>query len=429
MTDRHLEDQIDGFAPRSAANALLWSILAFVLLFVIWASLTEIDRTVRGQGRVVPSSRMQVISNLEGGIVADILVQAGQTVAAGAPLLRLDQTLSGAELGSSQAATDALAVKVARLTAEVEGRAPVYPATDPVLVTIEQALHDARMAELASLVAGGQARVIQAERSLAEAQAVYAARSSARRSSATERDLIRPLVERGIEPRIALVQSENAAAIAENEAVAASAAITRARAGLNEARAAQAQAAQDWRARAATELTAARAELSARSRTLPALSSRVDRTLVKAPVSGRVNRVLVTTIGGSISPGQPLVELVPSRDSLQIEALINPKDIGSVRLGQRARIDITAYDPAVYGSLNGEVVVISPDAILDERTGESHYLVRVRTNKSALFDKAGRSLPIGPGMVATVNLTGDKRSVMSYILTPITRLSETAFRE
>ena len=424
-----IEDRLRRFEPRTASNLLLWGILAFILLFIIWASLTQIDRTVRGDGKVVPSSRLQVISNLEGGIVADILVQSGQDVAAGAPLIRLDGTLSKAEFGSSNAASSALAVKIARLRAEVAGRTPVYPISDDGLVAIESALHDARMAELTSLAAGARARITQAERALAEAQANYGARASAQRSAAAERDMIRPLVERGIEPQIALVQSQNAATVTANEAVAASAAISRARASLAEAQAGLNQATQDWRARAATELATAQAELSTRARTLPALSSRVDRTVIRAPVGGRVNRVLVTTVGGSVSPGQPLVELVPSREALQVEALVSPKDIGSVRIGQRAKVDITAYDPAVYGSLEGQVVTISPDAVLNERTGETHYVVRVRTGKAALNDRNGRRLTIGSGMIATVNLLGDKRSVMSYILTPITRLSETAFRE
>jgi membrane fusion protein, adhesin transport system len=424
-----IEDRLRRFEPRTASNLLLWGIFAFVLLFIIWASLTKIDRTVRGEGRVVSSSRLQVISNLEGGIVADILVQSGQDVAAGAPLIRLDGTLSTAEFGSSNAATSALAVKIARLRAEVAGRTPSYPPSDDGLVAIESALHDARMAELASLAAGARARITQAERALAEAQANYGARASAQRSAAAERDMIRPLVERGIEPQIALVQSQNAATITANEANAASAAIARARATLAEAQAGLNQGTQDWRARAATELATAQAELSARAQTLPALSNRVDRTVIRAPVGGRVNRVLVTTVGGSVSPGQPLVELVPSREALQVEALVSPKDIGSVRIGQRAKVDITAYDPAVYGSLEGQVVTISPDAVLNERTGETHYLVRVRTGRAALIDRSGARLAIGSGMVATVNLLGDKRSVMSYILTPITRLSETAFRE
>jgi membrane fusion protein, adhesin transport system len=424
-----IEDRLRRFEPRTASNLLLWGILAFILLFIIWATLTQIDRTVRAQGKIVPSLRLQVISNLEGGIIADILVQSGEDVAAGAPLIRLDGTLSNAEFGSSNAASSALAVKIARLRAEVAGQTPSYPPSDDGLVAIESALHDARMAELASLAAGARARITQAERALAEAQANYGARASAQRSAAAERDMIRPLVERGIEPQIALVQSQNAATVTANEAEAASAAISRARASLAEAHAGLNQATQDWRARAATELATAQAELGARVRTLPALSNRVDRTVIRAPVGGRINRVLVTTVGGSVSPGQPLVELVPSREALQVEALVSPKDIGSVQIGQRAKVDITAYDPAVYGALQGEVVTISPDAVLNERTGETHYVVRVRTSKSALIDRNGKRLPIGSGMVTTVNLLGDKRSVMSYILTPITRLSETAFRE
>ena len=429
MSDDMIEDRLRRFEPRSASNLLLWGIFAFILLFIFWASLTRIDRTVRAPGKVVPSSRLQVISNLEGGIIAGILVQSGQDVAAGAPLIQLDQTLSTAEFGSSRAASSALAVKIARLRAEVAGRTPVYPPSGDDLVAIESALHDARMAELASISAGARARIVQAERGLAEAQANYDARVSAKRSAAAERDMIRPLVERGIEPQLALVQSQNAATITANEASAASAAIARARATLTEAQAALNQATQDWRARAATELATAQAELGARAPTLPALSNRLDRTVVRAPVGGRINRVLVTTVGGSVSPGQPLIELVPSREALQIEELVSPKDIGTVRIGQRAKVDITAYDPAVYGSLEGKVITISPDAVLNERTGETHYLVRVRTGKSALTDRNGKALPIGSGMVTTVNLLGDKRSVMSYILTPITRLSETAFRE
>ncbi len=424
-----IEDRIASFKPNAASTLLLWLIAAFFVLFVIWASFTQLDRSVRGQGRVVPSSRLQVVSNLEGGIISEILVRSGQDVRAGAPLVRLDPTLSTAELGSSSTASAALAAKVARLEGEVAGREPVYAPTGTSEIAIERSLHSARMAELASLVAGAQARITQAERALAETRAVYAARVSARNAAASERDMIRPLVERGIEPRLSLIQSENAATVTANEASAASSSIARAVGALAEARAALNQAGQDWRARAATELAATQAEFATRARQVPALSSRVDRTVIRAPVGGRVNRVLVTTVGGSVSPGQTLVELVPSREQLEIEALINPKDIGLVRLNQKAKVDITAYEAAIYGSLDGLVTSISPDAVTEERTGESHYLVRIRTTKNALVDKNGTALAIGPGMVATVSLLGDKRSVMSYILTPITRLSETAFRE
>lgn len=345
-------------------------------------------------------------------------------------LLKLDPTQTRAEFGSNSATTAALAAKIARLEAELDGREPVYPAAaDIAQVRIERALHDARMAELTSLLAGARARQAQAGRAVMEAQSMLAARQSAREAAASELEMIRPLVERGIEPRLALVQAQNVARISASEAMAQSEALGRARAAASEAAAEANRVRQEWRARAATELAGVQAELAARTPSTPALADRVMRTTVRAPVAGRINRVLVTTIGGSVAPGQPLVELVPLRDQLQIEARIRPQDIGSVHINQRAKVDVTAYDSAIYGSLQGKVTSISPDAVIDERTGESFYLVRVLTSSSALTDKRGRKLPIGAGMVASVSLLGDKRSVLSYILTPITRVTDEAFRE
>ena len=151
--------------------------------------------------------------------------------------------------------------------------------------------------------------------------------------------------------------------------------------------------------------------------------------MVRAPLPGRISRVLVTTRGGSVAPGAPLVEIVPSEESLLIEARIRPEDIAHVRLNQEAKVAITAYDRAVYGQLDGRVVGMSADSVTDERTGEIFYVVRVRTSANALRDRNGRRLPIGAGMIAEVDLLGDSRTVLQYILSPITRLSETAFRE
>ena len=163
-------------------------------------------------------------------------------------------------------------------------------------------------------------------------------------------------------------------------------------------------------------------------RALPALSERVERTVVRSPLAGRVNRVLVTTVGGTIQPGAPLVEIVPSEENLLVEVQMRPSDIAWVRIGQDAKINITAYDSSIYGALDGKVVAISPDATLNERTGESFYTVRVATDDK-LVGKEGKPLEIGPGMIADVSLLGDKRSVMSYILSPLTKLSQTALRE
>ena len=163
-------------------------------------------------------------------------------------------------------------------------------------------------------------------------------------------------------------------------------------------------------------------------RSLPALSARVDRTEVRSPLAGRVNRVLVTTVGGTVAPGAPLVEIVPSEESLIVEVQVRPEDIAWIRMNQDAKINVTAYDSSIYGSLDGKVVALSPDATVNERTGESFYTVRV-TTEDRLRDQSGRALAIGPGMVADVSLLGDKRTVLAYLLTPISRLSERAFRE
>ncbi len=430
---RQIEDYVDGLRPRAASNILLWGILAFFVIFLIFAYFTKLDRTVVGLGRVIPSSQLQVVSNLEGGIVGEILVKTGDTVKEGQPIVRLSQILSTAELGSGQATVNALKAKIARLEAEVAGREPVYPdALDPAMVDqvrIQQALHASRRADLASAQSALTARLSEASRAVSEAQSIASARASAQRGAQQQADMLRPLVERGIEPRMSLIDAENKAAVAADEAAAARASISRALASVAEARSTLAQQAQDWRSKAADELAAAQAEMGTRARGLPALADRSARTIIRAPMSGRINRVLVNTVGGTVRAGEPIAEIVPSETGLMVEVLVSPKDIAFVRIGQRAKVDVTAYESAVYGSLHGKVVSISPDATVNERTGESHYIVKVRTESDALIDRDGARLPIGPGMVANASLIGDQRSILAYILTPITRLSERALRE
>lgn len=432
--EHHLEDMATRIRPRTASNLLLWGIGAFFVIALLWATLAKVDRTVHAPGRVVPSSRLQVISNLEGGIVSRILVKQGDLVKKGQPLVVLDRTTVGAELGAGEVQAASLGAKIARLEAEIQGRAPAYPNTggNPQLaeqVMIERALHASRMSDLASATNAGEARVQQARRVVAEAQATYEARSAAARAYQQQLDMIRPLVDRGIEPRLTLVQLQNNLSVAQSEASAAAATIARSQASVAEAAAALAQLRQNWRATAATELATAQAEYAARRTALPALADRARRTTIVAPLDGRINRVAVATVGGVVGAGQPIVELVPSEDNLAVEALVNPKDIANVRIGQPAKLNISAYESAVYGSMDGQVTTISPDATVDERTGESHYQVRVQANAASLKDPNGRPLPIGPGMTVDVNLLGDKRSVLSYLFTPITRLSERALRE
>ena len=401
------------FAAKRSATVILWIIGGFFILALVWAALTKLDRTVHGMGRVVPSSKMQVVSNLEGGVIQEILVKPGQMVKKGDILVRLSPTLRTAEAGSNEASVDALRAKVARLSAETRGVSPSYAGVPAEYIAIEQSLHSARSAELQGLIAAGNARASQAD-------SILAARRSSLSAAQRELEMIEPLAAREIVSRLDLIKAQNAVTVAMNEVAAAQAAAS-------EARSSAAQARSDWMSRAGLELTTAQAELNARVQTMPALTDKVDRTTIRAPMTGRVNRVLVTTVGGSVQAGAPVAELVPSEDALYIEAMVRPQDIANVGIGQKAHVEITAYRSSVYGLLDGEVVSISPDAVVNEKTGESFYTVEVRATKDLVHE--GRKLEIGPGMIANVSLLGDKRSVLSYLFSPLTRMSERAFRE
>ena len=179
---------------------------------------------------------------------------------------------------------------------------------------------------------------------------------------------------------------------------------------------------------AADELNAAKMELSNLEGELPALRDKVARTDIRAPVSGVVNRVLVSTVGGVVAPGETIVEIVPSEDSLVVEARIKPADIGFLRIGQEAKVSITAYDSSVYGSLDGLIETISPDAIEDEETSERYYTIMVRTHAEEISSKSG-DLRIMSGMAAEVAILNGKRTVLGYIMKPLADIGGKALKD
>uniref|UniRef100_UPI0012E2C947 HlyD family efflux transporter periplasmic adaptor subunit n=1 Tax=Sandarakinorhabdus oryzae TaxID=2675220 RepID=UPI0012E2C947 len=184
-----------------------------------------------------------------------------------------------------------------------------------------------------------------------------------------------------------------------------------------------------FRNRAAEALASTRAELASRNGQQPALADRLARTQVRAPMAGIVSRLRVTTPGAAVGPGEPLVELVPAGDKLLVEAKVAPADIGFVAAGQKARVRVSAYDYSIYGALDGTVQSVAPDAVVDERTGQVHFLVRIALPGACFPTHNAGCLPLGPGMITDVNLLGPKRSVLSYLLSPLTRMSNSAFRE
>lgn len=428
-----LESAPDHIKERDLASLLLWVITALTVSLILWASLATVQEVVQGNGKVIPSSRLQVVSNLEGGVVGEILVKAGDRVKQGQTLLRLDDTATSADFARSDTSIDALKARAARLEAEAKGRSLVFPAAletaAPALVANERALHNAQVASFESERDIARSRLQQAERAALQAVAETNARREALALAQREVTTLKPLVEKGVEPQMSLVRAQSAERQAQSALEAATAAERRANAGQAEARSGVRNVEQRFRATASEALASTRAEIASQSEAIPALAERVARTDVKAPVSGIVNRVLVSTIGGSVRPGEPLVEVVPEGDTLVVEAAIRPQDISFVRLGQKANVKISAYDYSVYGSLPGVVEQIAPDAVVDERTGQTHFIVRVRTDASGLKGDDGRLLPIGAGMTAEVDVLGRDRSIMNYLLTPVTRLRDSAFRE
>lgn len=423
----------DRVKERDFASVLLWVVVALTLALLLWAALARVDEVVHAQGKVMPSSRLQVVSNLEGGVVAEILVHSGDRVKQGQPLLRLDATAVTADFNRSDTSQDALLARAARLDAEARGVPLVFPpaitARAPGLVANERALHTAQLSARASERSIAQARIEQARRGLSEARADAEARGEALAQARREVEIIAPLVEKGAEPAMTLVRAQSAARQAASVHDGALLGARRAAAALTEAEGALHSVDDRFRATASDTLATTRAEIAAQGKALPALADRMRRAELRAPVAGIVNRVLATTVGGSIKPGEPLIEVVPMDDTLIVEALVAPADIAFIHPGQKATVKISAYDYSVYGSLAGKVESIAPDAVVNERTGESHFTVRVRTDATALTGEGGAKLPISAGMMAEVDVLGRERTVLNYLLTPLTRLRDTAFRE
>ena len=419
--------------PARAARLLLWTIAALTASLLIWAAWAKIDEVAVAHGRVIPSRQLQVVSNLEGGVVQAILVRPGERVRAGQTLVQLDATQFSGELGKSAEAYRALQARSARLDAEMHGGAPVFGAaadgTALRYAEAERALFVARRSEREAAIAAEAAKLEQARRALGQAEVEASTRDQGARAADREVAMIGPLVEKGVEPQIELIRAETAQATARGAASAAGLAVRRARAGVEEAAAGERAVRDRYRSQAMADLASTRAEMSAQGEILPALRDRSRRAALLAPVAGTVNRVMVATLGGSVRPGEPLVELVPDDDTLVVEARVRPADIGFVHIGQRAAVKLTAYDYSVYGSLDGHVERVSPDATVDEHTGESYFTIRVRTDRAFVVAPDHARLPIGAGMLADVDVIGHPRSVLSYLLTPVSKLRDNAFRE
>jgi adhesin transport system membrane fusion protein len=388
---------------------LLRGVRALLSTLLIWAHFAILDEVKRGNGRVVPSRQTQVVQTLEGGIVGEILVQEGAIVQQGQSLMRIDDTKFASEFGEIRERRAAMAARVARLEAEARGRSEVtFP--DQLDQVVPAAVATASVFKMRAQKLAQDVDVLNQH---------VTRLSGSLKLLDRELTLTRRLYEQKVVPEIEMLRLDRQA--------------TEMRGQLAESQSKIAYAVTSFRSQADEDLAKSKGDLAVLDENIKSAQDRVRRTDLKAPVHGIVNKLNVTTLGAVVQPGANVMDIIPLDDSLLVEGRIRPQDIAFIRPNQDAVVKISAYDSSVYGSLKGKVERISADTIVDDKAEKSErqetfYRVMVRTEKNHL-GTAKNSLPIIPGMVATVEVLTGEKSVLDYLLKPARTLRDDALRE
>jgi adhesin transport system membrane fusion protein len=417
-------------SPRGG-RAILWMVLVLFVLAMFWASISKIEEVTRGEGKVIPSSHIQVVQNLEGGILSEILVDVGSLVKKGQLLLRIDETRFSSSFQQNRMKYLSYKAKAARLLAEANGTSFEVPqevmAEKPEIGTREQELFESRERELQSSLAIQQEQINQRKHELEELNSKLAELTRTNALIQKELELTRPLVGQGAVSEVEVLHLERQASQMQGDIETIRQTIPKAQSRYQEAQLALKEVKLAFFNKAKSELNEVLSELEDVSASAVALEDRLNRTSVRSPVNGTINRLLVNTVGGVIQPGMDLIEIVPLEDTLVVEARIKPSDIAFLRPSQEAMVKFTAYDFTIYGGLEAKLEHISADSITDEK-GNSYYLVRLRTTKSYLGPESN-PMPIMPGMVARVDILTGKKTILSYLLKPVLRAKYMALRE
>ena len=386
------------------SHIILWVAVSFIVVAIIWANFAELDEVTRGIGKTTPSSHIQVIQNLEGGILAEILVREGDIVEKGQALLQLDAVRFASSLNETKLKYYELLAATARLSAEVEKTALIIPAEvlkeAPEIAKNATQLFNSRHNELNAAIRILQEQINQYSRGYSLLK--------------EELNMSTPLVDEGAMSRVELLRIKREANDIRGD-------LTKAKNKLVETKV-------RFHTKALEELNQMKAELDRTNESTFALEDRVNRTRVTSPVKGIIKQLKVTTIGGVILPGMDLVEIVPIDDQLLIEAEIRPADIAFLHPGQKAMVKLTAYDFSIYGGLEAELEHISADTITNEEDGDNYYIIRLRTNKNYL-EKNGAKLSIIAGMTAEVDILTGKKTVLKFIMKPIFKAQQRALKE
>lgn len=374
---------------KSFAVIILFAV--FLIVFVIWSYFSPLEEVTRGQGSVIPSSREQIVQSLDPGIISEMRVKEGDVVEKDQVLLTLDDTRSSAILRESEAKVQNLEAVVSRLQAEAYGIALKFP---------EGVSSEVRERELAAYNARRRA-MQDAVNGLAKSKALLD----------REISIVSPMVKRGVMSEVELLRMQRQSAELANQ-------ITERK--------------NQYSANASNELVQAESELAQARENMAMRADPVERSQIKAPMRGIVKNIRINTVGGVVQAGQDILEIVPLDDTLIVQAYISPKDVAFIRVGQEALIKVSAYDYAIYGGLDGKVILLSPDTLQDDRRpselklnpDQAYYRVLVETSGSYITDKAGNRLDISPGMTATVDIKTGEKTIFQYLIKPITRMKQ-----
>jgi len=386
--DTHIDRQMRG------PSMVVWLSAATVIVFILWAFFAWVDEIVRAEGSMISSSRPQIIQNLEGGILAELSVGEGDIVETGDVLARLHNTQFQSAVDDLQDQISAFEIRRLRLEAEMDGAytfevPDLWAQRTPEMMASEAALLQARQSDYASSIEGARQVLVEAQR---------------------ERDLMDGLLKNKI---VSLIEA------------------TRTRKSFADAKIRYDEVVTTTDLDRAQEYSDVLRELSTLRQGLKASTDQLDRTVLRSPMRGIVNKLQVTTIGGVVRPGEEILQIIPLDEELFVEARVKPKDIAGVIRGQEATIKLSAYDYTIYGSLKGEVTLISADVFKDERSraadGDPHYRVTVAVDTANLTPRQ-HALEIRPGMQASVELHTGSKTVLQYLLKPLYKSKE-AFRE
>ncbi len=412
-------------------RVVLYFWLGAIVLFLLWANFAYIDEIARGQGEVIPSGENQMIQNLEGGIVEEILVQEGESVKKGQILIKIDNQKSVSSYSSNEIKAEALKAQILRLKAESTGQKFMVPADLKKrlaqFIDNEKSLYNTNKQQLNSKLNALREKLVQKKQELAEAYSQRDHLESSYSMISREVRMTKPMVAKGVRSKIDFLKLQREANEISSKYDAAKKSIPRLKSAIKEVQSNIKEVKLNFQSEAKSKMNEAVAEFKSLQVTSTALEDQVTRTIVKSPMKGIVQKLYVHTVGGVIQPGEDIMEIVPSDETLLVKVRIKPKDIAFIYLGQRAIVKFTAYDFSIYGGLEGKVVLISPDSIKDDE-GNVFYEVRIKTDKNYI-GRDGKKLKIIPGMTTSVDIITGQKTVLDYILKPILKTKQYTFTE